>query len=438
MNRDELVTKVFEAGVVGAGGAGFPTHVKLQAGGIDTYLINAVECEPLLEGDKVLLRTEAENLVKIARGVAESIGAKRAIFVIKDRYSKEIALVRAAGGEVATIGNYYPAGDEVIMIKDVIDRTVPEGGLPLSVGVVVNNVETLLNIGAALDGKPVTHTFVTVGGAVARPCVLKVPIGVRASLLIEAAGGITIANPIYIHGGPMTGNYTMSSDFPVTKTTNGILVVPDDGALARQEAMPVETMLRQARIACIQCSQCTLVCSRNLVGHALKPHRIMAGMAWSTLRTPQLVSSAMLCSECNLCSGLVACPMGLSPRRVNQLIKKSLKEQKVRVTFPEKEYEPDSQRPYRLMPTPRLLHRLDLAKYDVHPPFLGEFQATEVEIPLQQHIGAPAVAKVFEGDSVAAGECIGRPKEGALGACIHTPIGGKVVSVLPGSVRIQA
>lgn len=438
MDREELVRKVFEAGVVGAGGAGFPTHAKLRAEGIDTYLINAVECEPLLEGDKVLLRTEAENLVGTARIVAEAMGAGRAAFVIKEPYVKEIGHIRAAGGEVLTIGNYYPAGDEVILIQDVLGRTVPEAGLPLNVGVVVSNVETLLNIGAAIEGKPVTHTIVTVGGAVSRPCVLRVPVGVRASLLVEAAGGVTIPNPIYVHGGPMTGNYMAHMDFPVTKTTNGILVVPDDGALARQEAMSVETMLRQARIACVQCSQCTLVCSRNLVGHALKPHRIMAGMAWSTQRTPELVSSAMLCSECNLCSGLFACPMGLSPRRVNQLIKRTLKDQKVAVKFQPRDYRPDPQRPYRLLPTPRLLQRIGLSKFDVHPPFLGDFEAEEVELRMQQHIGAPAIPIVKGGDTVTAGDCVGRAREGVLGACVHTPIGGKVLSADADSVRVRA
>ena len=134
MERGELARRVFEAGVVGAGGAGFPTHVKLAAEGIDTYLINGAECEPLLTVDQHLMEAEAPRLVQAAAAVAEALGARRAIFGLKKKYRRQIDALRAAGGDVAEVGNTYPAGDEVILLQEVLGRTVPEGGLPLMVG----------------------------------------------------------------------------------------------------------------------------------------------------------------------------------------------------------------------------------------------------------------------------------------------------------------
>ena len=226
MNAAELAGKVREFGVVGAGGAGFPTHVKLAAKDIDTYLINGAECEPLLEGDQYLMKHETALLAEAGKAVAEAMGAKRLVFGLKKKYVEEKKALEAAGVEVVAVGDYYPLGDEVILIKEVTGRIVPEGGLPLQVGVVVSNVETLYNIALALKGQGVTHTFVTVGGAVAHPGLWLAPVGISAAELVALAGGVTIKDPMFIDGGPMTGRFNEKPDFVLTKTSNGILVVP--------------------------------------------------------------------------------------------------------------------------------------------------------------------------------------------------------------------
>ncbi len=438
MNAAELVDKVREYGVVGAGGAGFPAHVKLAAEGIDTYLINGAECEPLLEGDQHLMKHEVSLLAEAGRAVAEALGAKRFVFGLKKKYVEEKKVLEAAGIEVVCVGDYYPLGDEVILIKEVTGRIVPEGGLPLQVGVVVSNVETLYNIGLAMKGQAVTHTFVTVGGAVANPGLWLAPVGTIASELVDLAGGVTLKDPMYIDGGPMTGSFHEKPDFVLTKTSNGILVVPSTSALVKYETMSVDHMLKQARYACIQCNQCTVACSRNLVGYNLEPHKIMRAMAYSEQRTPDILKQAFLCSECNLCSGLHACPMQLSPKRVNQELKKALKEQGIRPDFPERELREHPLREYRLLPSSRLVRRLGLAPYDVHVPFRGEVFPGDVRLPLTQHLGAPAVPVVSAGDMVEKGQLVAEIPEGALGARIHASVTGTVKDVSQEGIRIVA
>ncbi len=428
MGRESLVEAVRRAGVVGSGGAGFPAHVKLQAKGIDTYLVNGAECEPLLEGDRALMASRAPELVSAAETVAEALGAKP-VFALKEKYREAAEALAKAGATVAASRDYYPLGDEVILIWETLGRIVPEGSLPLDVGVVVNNVETVLNIHGALQGRPVTHTFVSSGGAVASPGLFRAPLGASAREVIEASGGVTIPDPVYVDGGPMMGRYADDPDFPVTKTTKAILVLPRDSLLARMEQMPVKTMLKQARVSCCQCNQCTLACSRHLVGIGIEPHRIMRTMAFEETRNREVLQMALLCSECNLCSALHACPMGLSPRRVNQQIKKLFREEGIRPSFPQRALSVHPLRDYRLLPSSRLKARLGLDKYDVEVPYRGELEVTEVTILLKQHAGAAAATLVASGDVVAEGDCIAAPPEGALGARIHASLGGVVKSV---------
>lgn len=437
MTKDELTELVRHAGVVGAGGAGFPTHVKLQATDIDTYVINGAECEPLLYVDQTLMLNWASYLIAASKAMSSVMGCK-VVFGVKQKHGDCISALQAAGGDVCVLGDYYPAGDEVILLHECVGRIVPEGGLPLHVGAIVNNVETLYNIGRALEGKPVTHSFVQVGGAVLSPGVWSVPLGVEASKLVEAAGGPTIDEPVFVDGGPMMGQYHKDANFPVTKMTKAILVLPSNSAFARYENMPVSVMLRQARVACCQCSECTMVCSRYLIGYDLRPHKIMQAMAYESMRLPEIVQSAMLCSECNLCSGLYACPMHLSPRRVNQVIKGAMRQQGVKPQFEKKAIYPRAERPFRLVPTKRLMSRLGLGTYDVHPPFNGEFVAERVKIPLKQHTGAPSIPVVSLHDEVQEGDLIAKLPDNALGANVHASISGLVEEITSEYIAIRA
>ena len=187
-----LTEAVKAAGVVGAGGAGFPTHVKLSARA-ECFLVNAAECEPLIETDKYLCRTFPDQIVAAASAVAAHLGAKRTVIALKGKYRAEIAALEDAirrmnaDVELFRMKTFYPAGDEQTMVQQVTGRCVPERGLPLDVGCVVDNVGTLLNILDAMSGRAVTEKYLSVVGEVKEPVVLRAPIGTALTDCVAAA-----------------------------------------------------------------------------------------------------------------------------------------------------------------------------------------------------------------------------------------------------------
>ena len=187
---------------------------------------------------------------------------------------------------------------------------------------------------------------------------------------------------------------------------------------------------------CCQCSQCTDLCPRNLLGHRLHPHKLMRIPQSEVLSSPQ-AREALLCSECGICEKF-ACPMLVSPREVNAQIKRALMREGVRWEGTGKAPVPHRFRDCRYVPTSRLMRRLDVARYDTHPGLIEGFQPEAVTIPLKQHIGAPATCVVAAGQKVKKGDLIGEIPDKALGARVHASIDGTVESVADGMVIIRA
>ena len=268
---------IAEAGVVGAGGAGFPTHVKL-AGKADTVLLNAAECEPLLHKDKEVLRDYLDATIEGMAVAMQLVGADRAIVGIKEKYQDVIDLLRGKlprGMEVCPLRDAYPAGDEFILVYDTLGRIIPPGGIPLNVNAVVLNVETAVNV-AASASQPVTEKFLTIAGAVAEPITLRVPIGVTLAQCVAAAGGATVPDPNYMVGGVMMGTLQPDHEALVDKTTGGVIVLPDDHVVIRRRNQTWKQVARIGQSACDQCSYCTELCPRWLLGH---PDRAAQGDA---------------------------------------------------------------------------------------------------------------------------------------------------------------
>ncbi|MGI6082916.1 MAG: SLBB domain-containing protein, partial [Limnochordia bacterium] len=273
--KDALVAAVQAAGVVGAGGAGFPTHVKLDAQ-VECIIVNGAECEPLLQVDQELAKKYAGELVQALRACMSATGADTGVFALKAKYREATealnsAIAGEAGLSVFGLENCYPVGDEHVLVHEVSGRVVPEGGIPLNVGIVVINVETLYNVWLALQGEPVCDTFVTVCGEVKKPSTLRLAVGTSVADALEAAGGVTCERPVVINGGPLMGRLIDSTEEPVTKTTKGLIVLPSDHPHVRRMRRPISISLERAVTACCQCRLCTDLCPRALLGHELAP-----------------------------------------------------------------------------------------------------------------------------------------------------------------------
>lgn len=441
MNALELVAR---SGTVGAGGAGFPTHVKLAAQNVDVFIANATECEPMLYTNQELLHHEAPAFVTGLLAAAAMVGATRIVIAIKDKYHDAIAAVgvalAAAGSptvEIVRLPDYYPAGDEHAIVAEVTGRIVPENGLPLDVGVVVQNVETLANVAAALEGRPVTLKWVTVTGAVREPVTLKVPVGTPYALLVQAAGGPTVPNWRIVDGGPMMGKVITDPDRPITKTTGGVIVLPKEHTLVSRPLMEIAVEKRRTRTTCIHCRICTDLCPRYLQGHDLRPHEVMQALALFPL-TDKIFDQAWLCCECGICE-VWSCPMGLSPRLVLGHLKREFAQEGRRYPKRPKTYKFRTDAQYRRIPGKRLLQRMGLDIYYKHAP-LRPFAShvAAVMLLLRQHIGAPAIPIVREGDRVVVGQVVAEVPEGKLGAPVHASISGVVTAVTGEWIKVSA
>ncbi|WP_419781109.1 4Fe-4S dicluster domain-containing protein [Maridesulfovibrio sp.] len=436
-----IVDIIRETGVVGAGGAGLPTHVKAEAN-VDTVLVNGASCEPLLMSDPYLMEAEVDTMIRGLEAIMDCTGAKKGVICLKGKHAKAVkavqeAVARDGSGrlECFVLKDFYPAGDEQVLVYEVLGRTVPERGIPLQVGAVVSNTESLFNVALALDGKPVTHRYLTVAGEIKNPMVVKVPVGTLVSDVLEFAGGPTISDYKVVDGGPMMGRVLPDTNQPVTKTTSGLLVLPPNHNVVAGKVMDPEKIRRITNTVCCQCSRCTDLCPRNLLGHSLHPHKLMRVIAKNELDT-EVAKEALLCSECGICEKF-ACPMMISPREVNAQIKQVL--MKERVTWESKgnELKANPFRESRAIPTKRLIQRLNLSKYDGHPEYAGEFTPSVVNIRLGQHIGAPAQCVVSAGAKVSCGDLLGEIPEGAMGARVHASIDGTVESIENGVVVIR-
>lgn len=434
-----LIETVKAAGVVGEGGAGFPTHIKLEAKA-DCFIINAAECEPLIETDKYLCRTFADKLVAAIHLVGEHLGAKRKVIALKGKYQTEIKALQEAINrskykiEIFEMPTFYPAGDEQTMVHMVWGKSVPERGIPIQVGAVVSNVGTLLNIYDANEGLPVTEKYLSVVGEVQMPVMLKVPIGTSVSECIAKAKP-TVQEYAVIIGGPMMGkvynNKQEIDSLVITKTTGNIIVLPMEHYLVKHSTLPMSTIRAQTRSACIQCRMCTDLCPRYLIGHRIRPHLVMRNFYRQLLITDDIeferaYGDAVNCCDCGVCE-MFACPMGLSPRKVNGYFKARIRERGIQV---ERNLTPVAREEInnKRTPTERLAARLNLAKYyGNHVKDCFELTPKTVKIPFQQHIGKPAVPIKNVGDRVRKGDLLAAAAEGALSANIHSSIDGVIL-----------
>ena len=298
LERHEIVRKINESGIVGMGGATFPSHVKLTLprGKKAEYLIvNGAECEPYLTSDHVLMLEKAEQILTGTTIMMKALDVDKAIIGIEN--NKLDAIVHMStlaehypGIQVQGLKVKYPQGGEKQLIQSLINREVPSGGLPIDVGAVVFNVGTLLATYQAMQkNKPLLERVVTVTGKhLEKPGNFMVRIGTPVSALVEASGGLPENTGKIISGGPMMGKALNSLEVPIIKGTSGITILPD-------------TESRRKEIQnCIRCSKCITVCPMGLEPYLLMP------MGERELFGRMEEERAMDCIECGSCSYI--CP----------------------------------------------------------------------------------------------------------------------------------
>jgi len=427
----ELSQKVYNAGVVGAGGAGFPTHIKAEAK-VEYMIANGAECEPLIHKDVELMSHYAEEIVTGMKIMMEQIGAKKGYFGLKEKNKTAVEKIsqqiKNENIELVLLSDYYPAGDEYELVYEATGRLIPPKGIPLNVGCVVNNVETLYNIYLASKEEALTNKFVAINGAVKNPKSFWVPIGTTFRELIDHAGGTTVSEYGIFISGLMMGSFTLDLDEVVTKTTGGLIILPKSHYLISRNSRTSESQNKIGKSACDQCSYCTELCPRYLLGYEVEPHKVMRSLVFSKSNENLWNQYADLCCECGLCT-LYACPEDLYPREACQQSKTEMREQ----SFSFEQVKPVKVHPIkdgRKVPLKQLRKKLDVEVYERATPFVEDSPTPKVvKVLLKQHTGTPAKSFVAVGKRVSKGEQIGRMDEGNLGANIHASIDGVVSEV---------
>lgn len=440
MNIVEMKKALFDGGVVGAGGAGFPTHAKLSDQA-ESIILNCAECEPLIKVDRQLMIDYVNEVLSGMQMLVDTLGAKEGIIAVKKSYKASIEAINSIISEYKSLKlhilpDIYPAGDEVVLIYETTGKVVPQGKIPILVGCVVVNVETVLNLYRKVtNDQNVITKFVTVAGLVNSPVTVEVPVGITVKELIEMAGGFSSEDNVMIMGGPMTGRICTINDI-VTKTTKAVLVLPPNCPPIEKRQSTTRNNLRNAMSVCSQCSMCTSLCPRNLLGASIKPHEFMRALANGLTYNIEPFINSFFCVSCGLCE-MYSCHQSLSPRRLLDEYKAGLRAKGVKV--PDKPNGPvNSLREERRVPEHRLVNRLGLHSFDIPAPMKKcDTEIKEVKLLLRQCIGAPCVAVVKTGDKVIEGQMVGEPPKEALGTCLHASITGKVTAVTDNYITIS-
>jgi Na+-translocating ferredoxin:NAD+ oxidoreductase RnfC subunit len=429
ISPEKIVDLLYRGGVVGAGGGGFPTHIKYRSRA-KTVIANGAECEPLLSTDKIIMVYQQERVIKGLRYAMRATGASEGVIALKKHYYAAIdALNKALKGaediRLHLLEDFYPAGDEFNLLYEVTGKIIPEGGLPLNVGCVVSNVGTLTNVADAVEGKPVIMREVTVTGEVMRPSVIEVPVGTPIRDIIDFVGGAKITDYVAFLGGPMMGRLAENLDEPITKTTGGVVLLPKSHPLAKKVLPEVE--LQRAKSCCEACRYCTDFCTRYLLGHRIEPHLMIRALGYGRDLPTEQLTSAFLCCSCGICN-IHACPASLNPRALYQNIRKEFGRHRLVNPLRNQPQRVHPDRDGRRLPVARLAQRTGTTRYqrklEREPvPFFPR----QVRIKTGQPGGFIPIVKA--GERVRKGQVIGYPEREKSGTISHASISGAVIQV---------
>lgn len=437
MTFAEVQNFIYEAGITGAGGAGFPTHKKL-AEGVDTVLVNIAECEPLMAVDKFVCKYYIKEINQALEALLDAMGANKGVLAVKH---KNIEYVKSFSDRIVVkeVPDIYPAGDEVVLTYEALGKIIPQGKIPLAVGVMVINAETLLNVYYAIfEKKPFTMKKLCVVGDVDTPVSMNVPLGTPVMEVLEAAGVHSLAGKCVIDGGPLMGTLlTDPAKAVVTKRTKGLLILPEDSEVVRKKTVTPQSIKKRAASACCGCTMCTDMCPRYLLGYQFEVHKAVAGLSYGGF-DPMSVKDATFCCGCGVCE-MIACQQDVCPRHAATEGKGILAKAGIRYSVDVAPTEPRPERKNRLVPSAKMYARCGLTEYAkktvqyIETPLAPK----RVELMLSQHIGAPATPQVSVGDKVSVGDRIASVDADKMGANLHASINGKVVAVTDDRIILE-
>lgn len=375
---------------------------------------------------------QAADVVAGVQLVMQAVGARDGVIGIKAKKKHAVEAIQSACSgtpvRIHLLGDYYPSGDEYELVNSVSGRLIPPQGIPLQVGIVVSNVETLVNIAAAAKGVPVTRKTVTLAGAVKNPVTITVPIGTTFREAIEATGGLAINDPVLCIGGLMMGQTTDNLDTPIVKTSAGAVILPRSHYVIERKRKTGRAQGLIGKSACDQCRYCTELCPRYLLGYAVEPHQVMRSLAFTATDKSYWNQMATNCCACGICT-LYSCPESLFPKEACDASKAEMRAANIKWTgTPPTRVHP--MHDCRRVPIRMLMRKLAIEEYDVPAPWHDiAVKPRNLILPLKQAAGVPTKPVVEKGEKVKAGQRLGEISDKDLGAILHAPIAGTIAEV---------
>jgi Na+-translocating ferredoxin:NAD+ oxidoreductase RnfC subunit len=406
----------------------------------DTIIVDGTGYEPLLETDRFLLENKAGNILQGLTYLIGATGAGKAIVAVNETYSTAISALQDSPEKgdrihISPIGDFYPAGDECVLVYEATGRIVPEGGNAFNAGCMVVDVEFLFNLDAAVTGrKPVTKKWLTCTGEIRMPSIVCAHLGTPLEEIISLCGCALDEEFAVIVGNPLTGRVETDMDMPVDKTTNGITVLAKDHMLVTQKKAALASVIRRSKSVSRQDTIYTDLCPRSLLGYDICVESILNQVQYGLMNDDDSVlRGVFLCAECGLCDAY-GMP-GSMPGIIFAAFKNMLAENGYVPVFPEKTVAVNEMRAGRKVPNRRIIDRLELEAFSETLMRRVKTDPAKVEIPLID--GAALQTIVSVGDRVEEDTCIARAQVKEPGADMHASITGKVTLIDSERIVIQ-
>jgi len=398
---------------------------------IDTIIVDGSGYRPLMVTDHFLLERKAGSILRGLEYLIEAAGAGKAIIAVNETYSNAISGLQESPErenriQVFPIGDFYPAGDEYVLVYETTGRIVGEGGTVFDAGCMVIDVEFVFNIGEAVtDGKPVTKKWLTCTGEVRMPSIVRAHVGTPIEDVIALCGGGFSDDFAVIVGDPLTGRVETDMKAPVEKITNGITVLARNHALVARKKTSLASYIRQGKSVGRQDTVCTDLCPRFLLGYDIRLESIMNCVYYGLTDIDESVTRGVfLCGECGLCD-IYSGTHGIASTVICAAFKKMLAEKGYSPVFPGRTLLTHEMREGRKVPNRRIIDKLQIKTSTDSPMVQVETEPALVEVPLNQN-GVVSQPAVSVGNRVYENECIARAPVSGFGADVHASISGKV------------